>query len=430
MSATRHEMACAVCLSPLNVMDGTYLHPMHQVTDGHPPTPVPTESLDTIRRVCDFCGDPRPLWSITGANIAVGYRTNQANVLQGMGEVWAACAACAIDIEAGRHHAPADRAARQIGAFDPVVWAASRRLHADFLAGRQPGRTLITTTAWPDPTLTPRDLPRVRDALARFLRGELGLPPTTTIPGARHQLAESLDRAHLYWIDDAFTDMTEAACAQLPALTMTDDLPPCDDGLLIWSHPVTPHAIIAATWTHHNDTTWIVLYRSIGAGLTDTPIQTLRIEVGWLAPIRDHRPRHGDLINHAAKHPAAPLLSAWLLIAQGAAETETAPIDKTIRKRYDRMKQPVPEVRIIHIRAQHRSPATATQPATARPYTQRVWVTGHWRNQPYGPGRTLRRPVYIHPHLRGPEEAKINLSTTVRVLGNRPTQTPPNTSTE
>jgi hypothetical protein len=51
---------------------------------------------------------------------------------------------------------------------------------------------------------------------------------------------------------------------------------------------------------------------------------------------------------------------------------------------------------------------------------ERVWVTGHWRNQPYELRRALRRPTYIHPFLRGPEDAPIKLSTTVRILSDGP----------
>jgi hypothetical protein len=29
------------------------------------------------------------------------------------------------------------------------------------------------------------------------------------------------------------------------------------------------------------------------------------------------------------------------------------------------------------------------------------WVMGHWRDQPPGPGRELRRMVWIDPHTRG-----------------------------
>lgn len=35
-----------------------------------------------------------------------------------------------------------------------------------------------------------------------------------------------------------------------------------------------------------------------------------------------------------------------------------------------------------------------------------VWVRGHWRNQPHGPGRTERRLTWIRPFVRGPDAAE------------------------
>lgn len=418
------EMACEVCLFPLNTLNGQYLHPAHHIDSGHDPVPVPTSSLDTIHRVCDFCGDPHPLWAFTGEGLALQVLTGDFHSLHGMSENWAACIACTLDITNGRHQAPAERAARRQGQFDDFIYAAAQSMHAQFFAGLRPVRTLITTTPWPNHHIAARDLPRVRDGLTRFLRSNLNLPTATSIPDRRHQLASSLDQARMYWIDDTFTDMAEAAATQLPALTITRDLPPCDDGLLVWSRPTNDQTHTAATWICHNGTVWIDLYRAIGEGLAEQHLQTVRTEVGWLAPVRGQQLHNGQSVDAAAVQPFAVLLSTWLLIAQGAADTDTAAIDKTVRKKYARMQRPAPDVRIVHLRSHHRAAATAAQPTTKRPYTQRVWVTGHWRNQPYGPGRTLRRPVYIHPHLRGPEDAQINLSTTVRVLNNRTEQSP------
>lgn len=39
--------------------------------------------------------------------------------------------------------------------------------------------------------------------------------------------------------------------------------------------------------------------------------------------------------------------------------------------------------------------------------TVRVRVIGHWRNQPYGPGRMFRRLQWIEPHWRGPTNAEV-----------------------
>jgi hypothetical protein len=419
MNPARIEMACAVCLTPLNILDGEYLHPAYRDDDGHQPVPVPTASLDTVHRACDFCGDLKPLWVYTGGEQVLQILSSKTETLQGLSETWSACAACSLDIETGRYQEPANRAARRLGRFDQLMWVTATAMHAPFFAGLQPGRTLTTTTAWPDLNLAARDLPRVRDGLTRFLRGDLRLPATTSIPNHRNDLASCLNRVRMYWIDDIFTDMAEVSSTQLPAVSVTRDLAPCDDGLLVWSRPVAGRGITAATWTCQDDAVWIVLYRAIGGGLDELPLQTVRNEVGWLAPIRDHRVRYGETIEHSASHPAATVLATWLLLAQGVAETSAAPVDRAVRKKYERMKRVVPDVRIVHLRAQHRGSGSIPQPTAGRTYTKRVWVTGHWRNQPYGPGRSLRRPVYIHPHLRGPEDAEINLSTTVRVLGRR-----------
>src|SRR5579863_10165403 len=44
------------------------------------------------------------------------------------------------------------------------------------------------------------------------------------------------------------------------------------------------------------------------------------------------------------------------------------------------------------------------------------WVVGHWRNQPYGEGRTLHKQKWIAPHIRGLGEAG---ATTVRMVAQK-----------
>ncbi|MEH1130378.1 hypothetical protein [Micromonospora sp. CPCC 206061] len=427
MTGPREEMACATCLTPLNVLDGDYIHPLHHDDDGHQPVPVPVAQLDTVNRTCDFCGDHHPMWTLRGGGVAVLASSAQTNLLQHLGEAWAACVACMADIDAGKAHRAVDRAMRRMGMHNiPFAHAEAQRLHQAFLDERRPGRTLITTTAWPDLNLSPRDLPKVRDRLAAFYRGADGLPASMRITQTRDHLADSLDRARLYWIDNSFTELAEHAATQMPAVTANKDLAPGDDGLLVWTRPATARRITAISWSTHADMIQAVAYRAIGTGLDDQTMQHLRDAVGWLAPIRTFQLRHEQLVNDAHDHGSAILLATWLLIAQKAGETAPAEIDKTIRKRYARAKRPLPDVRIVRIRARTRREDTASSTATGtgRTYTSRIWVTGHWRNQAYGPGRTLRRPVYIHPFLRGSEDLPIKLSTTVRILDHRSSGNP------
>jgi hypothetical protein len=389
MTPPRPEMACATCLTPLNTLGDTYIHPIGiRAIHRHPPVPVPVTDLDTVRRTCDFCSDPYPLWTLTGGDVAAVITSGTSGLLQNFGDRWAACAPCHQHITDHRHDLLTQRALRALPALDATAQHKLAELHDSFLAGLQPGRTLITTTAW---------------------------PPASTITA--HALADRLEQAHLYWVDPTFTDLTATAAQSLPTTTVTADLIPGTAGILAWATPIGDTAAI--TWTMHDTTIHLVRYRTIGNGLDQHALQTVREDVGWLAPIAAHSFAEGGTVNPKASAGVAVPLATWLLMSQPAADTSTVDIDKPTRRRYARQDRPLPDVRLVHLRAGHRTPTGApraeSQLERAAP-AQRVWVTGHWRNQPHGPGRTLRRPVYIHPFLRGPDNAPIKLSTTIRLL--------------
>ncbi|MER5337975.1 hypothetical protein [Micromonospora sp. NPDC002717] len=421
-AAAREEMACRICLSPLNTIGTppTYMHPIQLDTDGHEPVPVPVSQLDTVRRTCDFCGDPYPTWTLLGGEVSAVAIGTTGGLVQNFGDAWAACATCQTYIDDGSNNKVVDRAAQALGlGKDSQARERIEQLHLAFLDARVPSRTLITTTAWPATTLAARDLPKVRDRLARFYRGNDGLPGALAATDARQQIAVGLDRSRLFWIDSDFTDLAEYAAGKLPDVTISRDLMPSTDGLLVWSRPATSRQITAASWTANRDGWQLVNYRTIGGGLDGKPLQRLREHVGWLAPMSTAQVREQHVL--PGDHQAAALIATWLLIAQQAAEVTTAEIDKAVRKTYVRTNRPAPEVRIIRIRAKSTTPTSIRSAPgdSGRPQTNRFWVSGHWRNQPYGPGRALRRPVYINPFLRGPDDAPIKIGTTVRMLSSR-----------
>lgn len=41
--------------------------------------------------------------------------------------------------------------------------------------------------------------------------------------------------------------------------------------------------------------------------------------------------------------------------------------------------------------------------------TVQFLVRGHWRQQAHGPGHSLRKPIWIEPFWKGPEEARVLL---------------------
>lgn len=53
-----------------------------------------------------------------------------------------------------------------------------------------------------------------------------------------------------------------------------------------------------------------------------------------------------------------------------------------------------------------------------------VWVSGHWREQPYGPRNSLRRPQWIKPYLKGPDMADAMRISAQRIQAARATEKP------
>ena len=424
------EMACQGCHRPLNTTGEPdhprYIHPPHLGDLGHQPQPVAAASLDTLKRWCDFCGDHYPIWALHGGQVntlVVGPTGGLVN----WGETWAACTACEALIAADDLAGLVDRASAALGLRDPTGRHQIAQLHAAFAHHRRPGRTLVTTTAWPTTAHTAADLPKIRDRLTGLYRGPDRLPEPLDHRRLRQAAADGLEQARLYWIDPQFSDLAGHAAAQLPPTTIDPQDPPSAHGLILWARPVHAATITAASWTTQpGGTLLLVTYRTIGAGLAGAAIQRLREQVGWLAPLRATTAAPGHNLP-AGGHPAT-LIATWLLIAQQATETIPAQLDRKLHKAYARQHRPAPEVRIVRLkpRPTNRPAGSGTGQRVRAPLREREWVGEHWKQQPYGPGRAGRRLIYIAPYLRGPHGTPIRASSTVRVLGT----TRPRPSTE
>jgi hypothetical protein len=421
MTTPRTEMACRRCGLPLNTLgdpaNPSYIHPIAATETDHDPDPVPAAEMHTLARQCDFCGDKSPLWTLTGGDVAaVVLNPAGGGLQQNYGDKWAACAVCEQLIRAGRPEAVAQRASAKYPWADiPQARLRIAKLHEAFLRGLQPGRILITTTAWPPPSLQASDLPRVRDRLAHLYRGSdtLPHPPTEQL---RHTIADGLEWAKLYYIDAEFTDLTERAAAHLPEASVSDDDAPAADGLLLWYRPVTDRQLAAASWTRDDDGFHVTCYRHVGAGLDPAVLQHVREQIGWLAPTSTIHIGTGALPEGS---PSAALVTVWLLIAQQIADITAAELDRATRRSYARQQRPTPEVRVVRIRPRRSRPAGKSTTTTGGrgPMEERVWVEGHWKHVAHGPGRSLRKLMLIDPYLRGPDDKPIRASTTVRVLG-------------
>jgi hypothetical protein len=412
-------IACAVCrLALTEHRDGQHVTFRHPVADdSHDVLPVDAGQVESVFNWCHTCTGAPPVWNYrTGL---IGIAALDSTMLQTYSDQWHVCYRCAQFIEADDSDAlTAHCAALMHWPPGSPEYTILNTLHRGIVLGRL-SRTLLASTEWQAAQITADMLPKVRDRLTGLLRGPENLPAPINNPDERRSLANQLDLAPMYWVNPEFTELVNAVSDDQPTTRLTNDLVPTTAGLVAWPEPVGRRRQLAAvSWTPDGDGWHIIGYRSIGGALDEGLMPTLRHQIGWLIPIHtEHIARRTAL---DGTHPLGPLVTTWLLISQQMAEAVPAKLPKRITKAYQRSKRPVPEVQVVRIKPRTATHAEKTPTGTTRTRKKpdhRFWVSGHERQQAYGPGRSLRRPVDIQPFLKGDEYLPIKLSTTVRVLG-------------
>lgn len=98
------------------------------------------------------------------------------------------------------------------------------------------------------------------------------------------------------------------------------------------------------------------------------------------------------------------LMSALLLMNQSIASSSTVTADRAAQRRIRRAGLPVDDVRVITLRT---ISGHGSGESVDREWLHQWIVRGHWRQQPCGPGGKDRRPTWIPPHIKGPEDAPL-----------------------
>jgi hypothetical protein len=102
-----------------------------------------------------------------------------------------------------------------------------------------------------------------------------------------------------------------------------------------------------------------------------------------------------------AESPMFIAKTAWLLMQQTVATVSSIEYKRDDRRRLQREKITLDPVRIITLR---RPRSDGEHGESDREYRHQWIVRGHWRQQWY-PRRNVHRPVWIAPHVKGPEGA-------------------------
>ncbi|AWB84766.1 hypothetical protein C3E79_10020 [Corynebacterium liangguodongii] len=104
----------------------------------------------------------------------------------------------------------------------------------------------------------------------------------------------------------------------------------------------------------------------------------------------------------------------WLLMTQSRVVAEGPAVVARVKKPAGGrlVKSPVR----VSVRTLVAAPATPGRGGeSGRKASSRWWVRGHWRQQPWGPGRAFRKPVFIAPHTAGNPDAPVDERPSVQV---------------
>lgn len=462
---------CAKCRVPITTLTDhegviTYTHGQSYRHHDHEAIPIVVDNTTDYASDCDFCGMRAPMhWTFDGDNVSfpslkgVDPRTGIPIVQENdLGYRWSACAACG-PLVARRELEPLidrivthSRMMRQAPPQDRAQIAARwRDMHGRFLAS-------IHKVDYHGPLveparLHPRLMPKIQDGLVRFWTSDawadsllkavgrensfqfpglvadrddvflLNFPPEQKWPRwmwHRHteHLTKAVKDSGLYWISSDFTQLSIMAGKDFDKVEISSTDLPSPNGLMIFDQPIGAFQkiegevdVVAVSWATVPLGVWINLYfQPEQKQRPDFDVASLRSRVGYLMCPNPGIGLEFDK-TFAAPAPDEPdfmltILAAWFLIAQpGVAEISEAPVDKKLARAAARSGNRLTPVKLVDLRRRPTRNTGATH--AGRPLKVRVYRSGHWKNQPYGPKRGLRRHIYVSPYIAGPEGAPL-----------------------
>lgn len=248
---------------------------------------------------------------------------------------------------------------------------------------------------------------------------------------------ESMVRtAELFHVNDQMTHLAKAASESLPEFQIQRDDLPAPNGFIAFAEPLAtvdfgepavPSSIRAACWSMYTlrgvTYLWIKFYSdreswlpatAKAVGMSDRELTynrrilsqlTPMLGGDCLGPMGSGSP--GKPINATElgfRYAAKVIRAAWLLMQQPLASTADVHPDRASCKRLTRAGHEPASVRVIELRRTQRT--TSAHSETGREYHHQWIVRGHWRQHWY-PKRQVHRPVWIAPHIKGPEGAPL-----------------------
>ncbi len=325
------------------------------------------------------------------------------------------------------------------------------------------------------PVTGPKDVPSIRAALIADWERLMRLPTPFNRSDDGVQLRtldkwehRKLQEATLVWVADELTDLVDELRPSLPDDTTLDpDDAPFPSGFTVFARSMQGLSATSDAELSFRAVLWgpvaLTAYPQFGLpeqnaigisvydfvdfsnGLTGAQmgamtefwesmlrenrdvlhgVDAVRVEGGmWLplgrsdwvlgTPVSDRMPFYSDEQWRSAVEDRRLLYTLWRLMAeeQVVEQSEVSRSKKARRRGSSRMRDAT--VRVLHLRRPRVDGPSVASEGEGRSITVRHLVRAHWRQQAYGPGWSLRRPLLIAPHWRGPEDGPVRVTETV-----------------
>lgn len=227
--------------------------------------------------------------------------------------------------------------------------------------------------------------------------------------GRWNYVMHKLARGEPYYVSADMVALVEAAWPSMPPSTLSKSDVPTEGGFLIYDVPLRgvdvgvvglpDNRVIGYMWSH------AAVLPEDGSGVVLLPI--VRGPDGRPAPLYKKKTAptvwpYGGLIQREVVTSAEPLRATWLMMAQKLSATTREHVDRAERRRCAKLNLPQ-EVNVVRVRKREQLAADNPEHRDIE-WSHRWLVSGHWRQQPCGPGREDRRPTWIPGHVKGPDD--------------------------
>jgi hypothetical protein len=300
-----------------------------------------------------------------------------------------------------------------------------------------------------------------------LFRSSSGLPSDFSSVEATFD-QRAIETAALWYVSDDMSALVAASAPSLPATTLTPELLPTKSGIAFFARPLMGtsadkdelfHLIdrdaddpllnalvdVDLAREHRDDLDLVQVdalvwgdgehlkmrtYRKPFVGISIYRALDFEGRIDWF-PLGRTDWTYGDdteaavdpgLIGHDRRLASMAedrrwMACLWLLASQARVGEQTAvPVERSARRRSQRAGYPA-DVRLIDVRRQAAAASDHDDgEAHHVEWSHRWLVNPHWRQQAYGPGRSLRRPVFILPHVKGPADKPLVIKPAVNVV--------------